>query len=77
MVGTKHIVSHEFQYSADTITLDSRTQMSHMHVLSNVWTWEINNNSLITVFNFFFILLNSQLLRVKDSYDFIFNKLIL
>ena len=47
MVGALDLVSHEFKHSADTFSNDGTSQMTYVHLLSNVRGRKINNNSLL------------------------------
>jgi hypothetical protein len=64
----------ELQDATDTVTYDSRTKMTHVHVLGNVGAREIDNSSLLLEF---LILVDGQFGRLKNFVHLLLNEVIL
>ena len=47
MVHSDNIVAHELEDTTNAISLNGRAQVADMHVLGNVWWWEIDQNALL------------------------------
>lgn len=73
VVHTENIMSLELKDAANTVSLDSGAQVTHMHVLGDVWRGEVNQNArffahvicscrlLLLFFLIFLLLLGSSL----------------
>ena len=51
MVHSDDIIAHELEDTTDAISLNGWAQVADMHVLRNVWWWEIDQNALLLLWS--------------------------
>jgi hypothetical protein len=73
VVVTKDVQSLELENTTHAITLNSRTQVTDMHVFSNIWRRKINNDALFFDSLNFLVVHTDGTVNISDLVDKVFN----